>query len=81
MCGQIARVQAITSALEDAREKKKKRKKIIVPWATEWNDRERSSIQSHKIKPQKIDFENFNEKTKIENQQNYLKVVAIALQC
>ena len=81
MCGQTARVQAITSALEDAREKKKKRKKIIVPWATEWNDRERSSIQSHKIKPQKIDFENFNEKTKIENQQNYLKVVAIALQC
>ena len=58
--------------------KKKKRKKIIVPWATEWNDRERSSIQSHKIKPQKIDFENFNEKTKIENQQDYLKVVAIA---
>ena len=81
MCGQIARVQAITSALEDAREKKKKRKKIIVPWATEWNDRERSSIQSHKIKPQKIDFENFNEKTKIENQQDYLKVVAIAWQC
>ena len=79
MCGQTARVQAITSALEDAREKKKKkRKKIIVPWASEWNDRERSSIQSHKIKPQKIDFENFNEKTKIENQQDYLKVVAIA---
>ena len=66
MCGQTARVQAITSALEDAREKKKKRKKIIVPWASEWNDRERSSIQSHKIKPQKIDFENFNEKTKSE---------------
>ena len=78
MCGQTARVQAITSALEDAREKKKKRKKIIVPWASEWNDREHSSIQSHKIKPQKIDFENFNEKTKIENQQDYLKVVAIA---
>ena len=51
---------------------------IIVPWATQWNDRERSSIQSHKIKPLKIDFENFNKKTKSENQQNYLKVVAIA---
>ena len=58
--------------------KKKKRTKIIVPWATQWNDRERSSIQSHKIKPLKIDFENFNEKTKSENQQNNLKVVAIA---
>ena len=46
--------------------KKKKRTKIIVLWATEWNDRERSSIQSHKIKPQKIDFENFNKKTKSE---------------
>ena len=33
--------------------KKKKRTKIIVPWATQWNDRERSSIQSHKIKPLK----------------------------
>ena len=51
---------------------------IIVPWASEWNDRERPFIQSHKIRPQKIDFENINGKTKNENQQNDLKVVTIA---
>ena len=58
--------------------KKRKRTKVIVPWATEWNDRERPFIQSHEIKPQKIDFENFNEKTKSESQQNDYKVVTIA---
>ena len=45
--------------------KKKKRTKIIVPWASEWNDRERPFIQSHEIKLQKIDFENFYNKTKV----------------
>ena len=43
---------------------KKKRTKITIPWASEGNDREHPFIQSHKIRPQKIDFENINGTTK-----------------
>ena len=58
MFGQTARVQAITSALEDAREKEKEKNKDNSTMGGRMK-RERPFIQSHKIRPQKIDFEYF----------------------